>query len=162
MAYFEEADEVLLEIATYVIERYHPKLRGANFGFAFRSEAATSRGKRILAAVSKVSATVKIHVDFDYLIWVAKDAWDHMTHEKRAALLDHEFCHCVQNDNFEWTMRDHDIQEFVEIIERHGLWTNDLHRMAEAVQEYLPGISGNLDLGTEEGAVTAAPVSMFS
>lgn len=156
--FFEEADDELLRIAQEVIDEFHPMLRQARFGFVFQDKVPKRKGAKVLAAVSLVSPKIKVYLDFDYLVWVAKDEWDIMGDEDRVALLDHEFCHCCLNENFEWATRDHDVQEFVAIIERHGLWTGELRRMGDAVvQARLP-----FEERVPKGAVLAAPVSAFA
>lgn len=157
MAYFEEADEELLELARDVIEKFHPRLLEVRFGFAFRSEALTRKGFSVLASTSLVSSRVRVHLEFDYLVWVALPEWEKMDLERRTAVLDHEFCHCAQNVRGDWILCDHDVQEFVAVIERHGLWTYNLERLGRAVQECLPG----LEAVRAAGVVTAAPASAF-
>lgn len=66
-----------------------------------------------------------------------------MSHDQRLALIDHEFCHAGQGDKPEWTIFPHDVEEFVIIIERHGLWKWDLQQLGKAVsaaQLHLPGV----------------------
>lgn len=155
--YFELADDGLLSLAQNVIDTYHPYLKqaGARFGFVFRSEPQKRKGSKVLAAVSVVSSQVKMHLDLDYLIWVSRDDWDDMSEKQRIALLDHEFCHCCMNEKFEWSTRDHDIQEFSIIIDRHGFWNDGLLRVAEVVQGHLPLIHDE----KHESSVVAAPVA---
>lgn len=156
--YFEPAGEELLDIAQDVLEKHHPFLaKQARFGFAFLSEAPKRKGRKILAQVSLVPARTKFHLSLDYLIWVAHDEWDKLGEVSRRAVLDHEFCHCAMNDNSDWTTRDHDIQEFTEIIERYGLWNSGLVRLSDVIQGALP----LEDEQETEGTVVAAPVSAF-
>lgn len=157
MSYFEEADEELLELAREVIRKSHSRLLKARFGFAFRSDAPVRKGTSVLASGSLVSRQIQVHLDLDYLVWVAGPEWDTMSLEHKTALLDHEFCHCYRKDNMDWGLRDHDIQEFLAVIERHGLWRHDLQRLAEVIQGYLPG----LEVMEPEGAIVAAPAAMF-
>lgn len=62
------------------------------------------------------------------------------------ALLDHELCHAAPSLDDEtldvkydergrpvWRVRKHNIEEFTEVVERHGLWKKDLERFAEAI-----------------------------
>ena len=61
------------------------------------------------------------------------------------ALIDHEMCHAApvvnkegkhkkdERDRYVWRMRDHDIEEFHEIVKRHGIWKRDLEIFAEAL-----------------------------
>lgn len=79
-----------------------------------------------------------------------------MPEEQRAALVDHELCHFTREeweepdpkvqskwvtvygaatDPDSWGIREHDVEEFSEIIERHGLWDIGIETFAEAVRE---------------------------
>ena len=65
---------------------------------------------------------------------------------RRKALIDHELCHIIANPNTgSWTTKAHDINEFNEIIERYGLWSNDLMAVgptvAKALQLEMPAIT---------------------
>ena len=156
MSYFEEADEELLELAREVQGKYHAHLLMARFGFAFRSKAPTQRGSVVLASVSVVSPRVHVHLELDFLMWVALPEWERMSRARRVALLDHEFCHCGEKADGGWVMVDHDVQEFIGIIERHGFWTFNLRRLEKVVQNCLPGLES-----VGGGAVVAAPLSAF-
>ena len=49
-----------------------------------------------------------------------------LNHAQRLALLDHELCHVMGDTDTGFTMRDHDIEEFNAVIERHGAWSRDV------------------------------------
>ena len=141
-----EPEDGVLELAQELISKYHPWLENWRIGFLFRSERMTQRGDRfVFGQASKVSAKTNALLPaeekLDFLIWIAQDWWWDATDKERAALLDHELCHCGQDGK----MKDHDVQEFVCIIERHGLWYPDLARMGKAAQQYtLPGLNESL------------------
>ena len=66
-------------------------------------------------------------------------------------LLDHELSHFTppasdKNGNLRWGIREHDLQEFSEVVRRHGVCTGDHRRLVEA--------AGQLDLESL-GALTA-------
>lgn len=160
MPYYKPADEELLETARRVIAEVesHQPLSRAKIGFAFRHEAPERNGKKVLAQVRKVSDQIKHHLELDYLIWVAEDEWDKMDAETRFAVLDHEFCHCYFDWDRGWSTRDHDVQEFIDVIYRHGIWRKDLVPLAAVVQMHMPL---SLDEEGELGGVVAVPVTAF-
>lgn len=139
---WEEVPQQVLDLASGIIEAHHHHLLDAKIGFIFRSEAQTSGDKVILGQASKISEKMKVFMDFDFLIWLAQDAWQGMTIAAKQALVDHELCHC-KYDGEKASMRQHDIEEFHEIIIRHGLWSTELKLTAQAIdyakQENLPG-----------------------
>jgi hypothetical protein len=73
--------------------------------------------------------------------------------DARMALVDHELSHCwfatVDNDGVTqkfhqdgspwWTIRGHDLEEFCGVVERHGLWSEDLRAMARVIVDSLSG-----------------------
>lgn len=131
--YFEPAGDDVIDLAADLIERWHKSLRDANIGFLFRSESQGKRGRDVLAAIGKVPPTVAALAHLDYTIWISKPDWERFNLAQRTALLDHELCHAVINENGEWSLQDHDVQEFYSVIERHGLWKSDLRDLATFV-----------------------------
>lgn len=78
----------------------------------------------------------------DYLIVVMLDQWAAWTPKQKEIVLDHELTHCSgRNERGLWALRDHDVEEFTEILERHGAWTPRLDKFVAAARQ-LP-----LDLG---------------
>ena len=124
------ATDDVLDTADLLIEKYHPHLLDAGIGFIFRDKAVMSGGRRVLGEASLISAKMQTQIDLDFLIWIAKDAWDESTEEFRIALIDHELCHCVVNDRGGFTTCPHDVQEFEAIIERHGIYNSSLESFA--------------------------------
>ena len=140
-AYFKKADDEVIQLTQELIDQYHPWLKQYSVGVIFRSERQVSGGRDILGEASKVNdktnALLPDDQRLDFLIWLAEDFWHDATDIERRALLDHELCHCGENGK----MRHHDVQEFVCIIERYGLWYPALRQMAHAAQQHtLPGI----------------------
>lgn len=87
---------------------------------------------------------------FDFVILLNFEAWNAagFNEEQMTALIDHELCHCqvtLDNDTGEekrdakghpvWRIRKHDIEEFCEIVGRHGLWKKDLEKFARVAME---------------------------
>jgi len=78
-----------------------------------------------------------------FVIEIALDIWGEdidgerfgLTDAQRVALVDHELCHCqVDEEEFTPWVRPHSIEEFTEIVDRHGLWEPDLERFARSVR----------------------------
>lgn len=159
MSEWEEASPSVIHIAEQLIDQYHPWLRDARIGFVFRDKAQPSAGRLILAQAQKVTAKLQVYLEFDFLIWISKEDWEgKLTDTQREALIDHELCHCVKRlDNDTWAIRPHDVQEFWQIIERHGLWSSDLINGRESMER---AIQAELPLGQVERAGTVASVSL--
>ena len=127
MTIYTKCTETVLTIAREMIDKYHPSLQDALIGFLFRDEAQVSKGVHIFATAKKAPAWVQPYADLDFLIIIAEDIWKTLTANRRAALIDHELCHCsfVDGEAKIWA---HDFEEFQVIIERHGLWTQELFK----------------------------------
>ena len=83
--------------------------------------------------------------DWDFVILLNQEVWrdQDFTEEKKSALMDHELCHAARSFDSEgneqrdergravWRTRKHDIEEFQEIVKRHGCYKKDLERFAD-------------------------------
>lgn len=141
---WEKASPEVIAIAKMLIDKYHPSLQGADIGFLFRSEASQSQGKATVGKATKVPDRLKPYINLHFIIWLAYDRWELYTSKQREALIDHELCHCTLDEDGVARMRPHDIQEFQVILDRYGLWNQDLFRakgaLSNALQGRLPGI----------------------
>jgi hypothetical protein len=67
-----------------------------------------------------------------FVIEIALEVWAKLDEASRAALVDHELCHCVldedDNGDLVLTIVGHDIEEFHGVLSRHGLWREDVER----------------------------------
>jgi hypothetical protein len=104
-------------------------------------------GKLVLGRCVKANDLQRELVDYDFVIVLNKEFWEDpgFNREKKIALLDHELCHAavaVDSDGEKmrdtkgrnvWRVRGHDVEEFEEIVVRHGVWKRDLERFAEAI-----------------------------
>jgi len=126
---YSEVPQEVITLADILVRNFHPDLKDCKIGFVFRSEAATSGGKTVLATTSKITAKFKPYLteELDILIVIAEDTWSNLSLEQRRAVIDHELYH-ITGSNDGWTTRLHDIEEFEGILERYGLWKNDLFR----------------------------------
>ena len=85
---------------------------------------------------------------FDFVILLRKHWWTDPTTTdlQRQALLDHELCHATvrvdahtgeavrdERGRKVYRMRKHDLEEFTDVIRRHGVWKADLETMAKAL-----------------------------
>jgi hypothetical protein len=128
---WEEADRPLIALAERLIRANHPHLLDARIGFMYRSEAAQSGNKLILGKARKVRAEQQVFIAFDFVIWIARKEFYASTLEQREALVDHELCHCG-GEYGDWKIKKHDVEEFLAIIVRHGLWEQKLEFAAKA------------------------------
>lgn len=133
---WSEAPLSVIHTAEVLIREHHRCIEDARICFVMRSEAQKRGNRYIVGQASKVPAKMQPHFEYDFLIWLSKDDYDAMDTGQREALIDHELCHCRPNNEGGWKIREHDIQEFAEVVGRHGLWTAELREMEHATNVY--------------------------
>lgn len=104
-------------------------------------------GKIVLGRCVKATDLQRELVDYDFVILLNQEYWEDPAFDraKKLALLDHELCHAARALDSDgepmidskqrpvWRVRGHDVEEFEEIVTRHGIWKRDLERFAEAI-----------------------------
>lgn len=141
------------KIAERLIADHHRHLIDTRVEFVFRDKASKKNGKVVLGTARKTTGLnaflARRTADGEdtggeefFVIELAKDEWDEMPPSKRRAAVDHELCHCsIEYDEEKGIVtlgiRAHDVEEFAEVVERHGLWKDDLADFAKAVKEQL-------------------------
>ena len=127
-------------------KKYHHDIRKAKVALMWRIAYKPDKdGHLILGKCHKVSDLDKELSKWDFVILLNKEVWNDpkFTDKKKAALLDHELMHCgkVENKNghskkdergrYVFRTRKHDVEEFHDIVKRHGIWKRDLEIFAE-------------------------------
>lgn len=155
-AEYKPAPEVA-EIARQLITRVtqHQELVNATILYLFRSEAATSRGRTILGRARKVTGLNAwlSHPDLIprpgcftepgefFIIEIAHDTWARLDDSQRVALVDHELSHCAvgytEDGRMQLAMRHHDVEEFLGVLNRNGLWKEDVQQLGIVASEQL-------------------------
>lgn len=136
------------EIMDAIIASHHPHLKQAGIYLAWRKGWKASKDNHlILGTAQRASDLSRELAEHDFVICLNAEAWATFDAERRRALVDHELCHCTRDldkngvqktderGRLCWRMREHDIEEFTEIINRHGFYKKDLQAFAEAVLE---------------------------
>lgn len=139
-----EAEEIE-PIARELIFQHHRHLweGEANILYLFTSKERKSKG-RITLATAQVANPLhryltgkRAHGEADFILIFDASYWRMMEPHQRTALVDHELCHCIQNEKGDgWAIRGHDLEEFTGVIERHGIWLPDVLRMAKAMEPH--------------------------
>lgn len=130
------------------MRRYHEELAEANIALAWRENLKSDKdGHLILGKCVKASDLQRELVEYDFVILLNREVWEDSAFgmSKKCALMDHELCHAAMaRDEKEipkrdvrgrqvWRVRKHDIEEFQDIVTRHGCYKADLERFAEAL-----------------------------
>lgn len=160
---YEQAPQSVVNLVEAIINEFHPELSGVDIGVLFKDEATKKGGKLVLGQARKAPPILKAYEYLHFLIILAKDQWDRMTAPQRRALIDHELCHCLYDyEREQASIRPHDIEEFNEIIDRHGLWTSDLVSAAPKFEEAQQRPLAGFDMSIEHrGKVVAIRPGTF-
>lgn len=127
----------------------HKETRAARIALAWSSAWKSDvDGNVVLGKCKKASDLDRELHPYDFVIMLNCEWWQHpeVTDAQREALLDHELMHAApkmdedgdqmvdQKKRLVWRMRKHDIEEFVDVVKRRGIWKRDLERMAIALR----------------------------
>ncbi len=132
-------------LASKLIREYHRHLLEANIVYLFTTQKRKSKGKDVFAKADMPNDVMRFFsaadgsAEADFVITFGKEAWQAFDEHQREALVDHELCHCERGDDDKdgeptWKTRGHDLEEFAEVVRRHGLWDDCTKEMAQAMQ----------------------------
>lgn len=142
---FEHSEEVR-RVAARIISTIpsHGHLAAAKIAYLKRisTDGWKSKGYVVLAQVRKPSPVDRFLTDYDLVLTVNNLAWEQASEQQKEALIDHEFCHVTP----EWTITGHDLEEFVSVVRRHGLWKEGLEKLVEAAQAHGYDLQLNLPM----------------
>lgn len=131
-------------IGARLIEQFHEHLGGARILYLFTNQERTRNLRTVLGTAQKLPALQKflssgaeedVVEGYDFLILLSSDEWRRLGQDQRVALVDHELCHCWADENGAWKIRGHDLEEFHDIVARHGLWKQDVKVFGEVVRQ---------------------------
>lgn len=165
MTTYRPASEVG-RIARDLIPKWHADLGDTRIEYVFRDKATMSAGKVVWGKARKISGLnaylTALKVEYDdgqlvisdiansedyFVIEIAENVWKLLNDAEREALVDHELSHCAievdDDDKVKLGIRGHTVEEFVGVIERHGLWRDDIKLMARAMQQGMLDLYGD-------------------
>ena len=147
------------KVAEELIPLYHHHLidYSMRVDYVFTDKAPVIGGQVKAGTMRKVSgfnAFLGGSEDCDpfFVMTIHKDAWDEMTPKQRLALVDHELCHAaaeakqqkddgdgnsdMETDNpVKASIRPHDVEEFFDVVRRHGIWNEGVRYFVKAAEE---------------------------
>jgi len=141
-----EHSKRIKEIAETLIPQYHMHLSHAKIAFLMKKAPENSSGpnpskrariRRAMATASACSHKMNILSGYDFILEVDEVYWDVLTLDQQMALIDHELSHMMKDEDG-FYCADHDVEEFISIVERHGAWDRGLEAMHGVMQVVLP------------------------
>ena len=157
-----EASERLVDMVSDIIDQYHHSLKRFNIGVILRSEAQKSGGKVVLGDTFIIPAKYKPLMGvmaFDAGIWLAQDYFiGRLNPAQRIALIDQRLCALEVDDNDRLKIRRYDVQDYLEVLERHGYWNLNLLEAREVLKPHMSQpvlfeIEGTDEIGGSVGAM---------
>jgi hypothetical protein len=136
-------------IARQLISEHHRHLLDAHLLYLFTRKPRSKAGKTVLGTAQKASGITEylstrpgqdgdLHAA-DFILVFSYQEWKDLTESQRRALVDHELTHCDFKEDkwgtITWKIRGHDVEEFREIIQRHGLWQPEVESFVRAAEQ---------------------------
>lgn len=145
MPAYEISTPEVEKIAKKIIEDHREDLKILNLRFIFRPEAPISDQHVIAGMTVKTDDRNWALHKHDFLIEIAKDVWDEAEDDFKVALVDHELGHVgihydddgqpkmdEKSGRIRTYCRRHDIEEFEDVLARHGAYHRNLRKFLEA------------------------------
>jgi hypothetical protein len=151
----DKAGAAMYELLDELVEKHHEHLAGARIALAWHlGWKVDADGCRTLGKCKKASdldrELARGDNAWDFVIMLDSGWWNNsnVPQKHRIALLDHELCHAQQRvdkntaEQVEdergrklWRTRKHDIEEFSEVVRRHGCWKGELEQFYRDLQQ---------------------------
>lgn len=143
----EHAGEVTepYRIMEQLLEKNHGHLSDASIAIAWRLGWRPDVDGHVRLGQCRKRGDLDRELDgFDFVILLNEEYWKGLNDDQKRAIIDHELCHAqiVRDADGEakrddrgrlvCRIRKHDVEEFRDIVERHGLYTADLAEIAQA------------------------------
>lgn len=143
------ADKGLETLGNKIIKADRETLSILKICYMFRAEAAVTDDKVIAGRCVRVDDRNWTVHKYDFLIEIARDVWDDASEEFQLALMDHELGHCGirmdedgqpgiddKTNRIRSYCKMHDIEEFEDVLERHGGYHKSLRKFLAAFVEH--------------------------
>ncbi|MCD6148993.1 hypothetical protein J7J18_06505 [bacterium] len=98
-----------------------------------------SEKSRYLGKCSRATGKWAYLTGYDYVIEVWADWWAGAELQEKEALLLHELRHIVKSitsqGKVKWGLRQHDVEEFFDVVRIYGAWDNSLMKLKKVLEE---------------------------
>lgn len=138
------------EILRKARDKWHQDIERAKIALAWwKNVKADKDGRVTIAKVHHTSDLTREVTVYDFIILLNEAIWNdkEWTEKQKLAVMDHELCHIAvvvdkdgqvkvdDRNRYLFRMRKHDIEEFREIVKRHGCYKSDLEAFAKVLQK---------------------------
>lgn len=140
-------------IAEGLIPKFHPHLSDAHIEYVFSNKVPKKGGKEVWGTMRKVtglnaylglmSRDDAVCDDAEntpfFCMVISAPVWDELNSDQRTALVDHELCHAyceeAEDAKLKLSIMPHDLEEFTQIVQRYGLWREDVKRFVDTAKD---------------------------
>ncbi len=133
----ELCPKAVVKMADELRAEFHKDIEDARIAYVFVPKGLAKHGRVSLGSAKKESDAHRLVSGVNFIVRLSLDKWNSFTLEQQRAVLDHELCHCAAKyddktaERVGWKVRGHDLEEFGEVIERHGLYLPDRKAFVE-------------------------------
>ncbi|MCL1789972.1 MAG: hypothetical protein FWG40_01225 [Peptococcaceae bacterium] len=147
MASYLNASEIYENYIVPLINDHRQDLAEARFSVLLREGAWNSRQKTTWSQTELTSTKTQIlmlaanpnHEPSNFTISINEEVWRTLegSDKTRMALIDHELSHCQKGEedtdgNPKYYLIGHDVEDFFEIVRRHGAWNKSIENILSA------------------------------
>ena len=167
------ADDPAYDLLNSLVSAFHDHLSEARIALAWNTAwKADTDGRVTLGKCRKVGDLDRDIHEYDFIVILNREFWNSFNDRQKAALLDHELMHAeIKTDEhgepeqdergrIVYRIRKHDIEEFADVVKRHGLWMHDLELFARALMVRQKQDDRALDLFKEGGTASGEEIGM--
>jgi len=134
-------------VARAIIREHHPHLQNARLECLFSIKDMKSKGKEVWGTMRKVSSLAAFlagETDGDgpgafFCMVISQPVWRALDQTRREALVDHELSHAwieeKEDGSLSLQLLHHDLEEFMGVVLRRGLWRNEVEQFADVVAQ---------------------------
>lgn len=145
---YDDAPGYVYEMGQELVRRHHDALRDCKVRFVMRHGPWWSAGKEVLGKTMVLGPVPRyLTGEIDAAVILNAERWDDLQSQHRRALLDHQLSHLDVKTDEVGVQRahpdgrpmictvNHDVEEFLAIIERHGYWRRELEQVAMVIHQ---------------------------
>jgi hypothetical protein len=136
---FEHAPESVLTLAARLIDNHHGRLAEANISYIMRNGTWKKKGEIVDADVQVIAGANRFETGKHFRVTINADLWNKVGEKTRTYILDKQLSRCMKDEtasgDVRWSLCDYQIKEFANLIERHGLITEDLKCLGNALKQ---------------------------
>ena len=137
-----ELQELAEEIIDEVSQHEHLRDKKDQIAYVFKLK----KPRKWLGQASLRPSLDRMLHGFGAVITIVKPIWDTMSDVEKRYVMDHELCHLDVNEKDKLVLVDHDVQDFVGAINRHGTVMPSLRRLYRAFTKSEAPVSDDTDL----------------